>query len=244
MCPGHQFSEFVPWLINNSSNMTHGQTFDNLWTDYTSSYGEGWEPIESHWTIANNRLRGTYKKVARIMQPDFPSKWFELYMKTLTADDVRCVYVNNSSQNIPLWTQQCRAWFTEHYPDCKLEFAGHKLDLLNLPNPSLYFIKEGYILDDKSEAGSIDLSAPNLDHQFVSKINAKHEGRGSKLQEAYDLAEFEYVTDTNTIVDKQSLFEHIAKIVTPPNNYDDLVNDYWSRNQPNSKLDDYLRTLL
>ena len=42
ICPGHQLSEFVPWLINHSPEIDHGYTFtDDSWTHYDSSFGIG-----------------------------------------------------------------------------------------------------------------------------------------------------------------------------------------------------------
>ncbi len=255
-CPGHQFSEFVPWLINNSPDVTHGQQWNenSIWTPYESSFGEGWEPAESQWTIADDMLRGTYKKVARDMKSTFPENWFRLFMQKCVDTDVRCIFVNNAPQNIPTWTAQCRLWFAENHPTVDVEFAGHTLDLRGLANPSLYFIKEGYIFDDdgyvyddhNEEGAVLDYIAKNLTGapNIKARIKNKHAGRQTELLKMYKYSKFEYVTDTNTIVDNQCLYEHIAEIITPPNNYDDLVADYWSRNKPNDRLDDYLRTLL
>ena len=84
LCPGHQHSEFVPWLLNHSPDCDHGFTFDledgrefDRWTEYTSSYGQGWEPKESHWHLHDD-ISYDYKQSRH--QPNFPSSFFSKYV--------------------------------------------------------------------------------------------------------------------------------------------------------------------
>lgn len=238
--PGHQCTEFVPWLINNSPDMSHTQSwnFPDDWTEYTSSWGEGWEPMDSQWTFDNDDpLRLEYKQVraSATFNPEFMKKYAE------QGTGTHCIFFNVSNpKDYKKWTDQCREWFNTNSPDTELVFAGHTMDLSEIKKPSLYFIKEGYILDEISEmardrilAGHTSVLGPYLQRKITARYN--------DLLAIYKECNFDYIFELTDIEDIDKCRELVYSIVTLPELFDCLHTQYFEHNQIDPEVESIIK---
>lgn len=229
IAPGHQCTELMPWLINHSPDIQHGRvcTFDSDWTEYQSSWGHGWEPMDSQWTIQNPKLRMAYKQAR--MNGSFDSEFMDSYVTSNTG--VRCLFFNIPDfKKYTNWITPCREWFAEHYPQTQLVFVGHTQHLETVWDPSLFFVKEGYILDELDTTfDSILKNSSKLAHI----INVKVKSRFHELNQYYKQLNFDHVFDVSNIQDINRCRDLIASVVTIPENFDELHNRYFELNPGN-----------
>jgi len=245
ICPGHQLSEFVPWLINHSPEMDHGKTFSNDWTDYESSYGFGKEPIESHWSLPSSYTR-TYKRHVRF-SAEFPAEHFEtLFDIWEDRTGTKCIFLNLQFENYKSWVTDCRNWFDQYHPDVDLIIIGHTQHLQQMINPSRFFIKEGYILDEEGyqrdtwnrEAMETDQVVELKQKALVQNYNR---ARGEQLANYYAEAEFDAIWSIEDIQQLDRCKHVISTVVEPPDNFDELYQTYMDLNPPDLELDTILR---
>tara|TARA_B100000073_G_scaffold326880_1_gene311990 strand:- start:2471 stop:3256 length:786 start_codon:yes stop_codon:yes gene_type:complete len=247
ICPGHQLSEFVPWLINHSPEMDHGCTFADDWTHYESSYGIGKEPIESHWCLPSNYTR-TYKDHVR-GSAEFPADHFAtLFNLWGDKTGTKCVFLNLMFENYKHWVQGCRAWFTKYHPDINLIVVGHTMYLQHMINPSRFFIKEGYILDDELELKRDTWTLDNWNDPlevFQGRVTLrKNYARGQELTNLYTEAGFDAVWGIEDIQEPDSCKKLISTLVEPPTNFDELYQTYMDLNPPDIELDNIIKSYL
>ena len=269
LCPGHQHSEFVPWLLNHSPDCDHGFTFDledgrefDRWTEYTSSYGQGWEPKESHWHLHDD-ISYDYKQSRH--QPNFPSSFFSKYVNLLKG--VETLYFNIPVPAYEKWVTDCRQWFLS-YSDIELVFAGHYMNLNELSHPSLYFIKEGYILDKEfTTRQNVKKSTTDTVPELRSRrpadfqpdrtktkhykhiqwlrlkdfVETKNKARNEDLQAIYKKLEFDRVWNINDILNDTSIIFH--DFIRPPALIP-LTKQYLEYNLPDYELDVIVKELL
>ena len=234
ICPGHQLSEFVPWLINHSPEMDHNRIFENKhWTHYKSSYGEGYEPIESHWTLPDGKLTRLYQTIGR-SSSNFPVELFDTlleYWIERKQFGTKCLYFNLMPDDYTIWTNECKTWFAKH--DIDFVLAGHTLYIDKMENPSRFFIKEGYIIDaNLCTRDAFD------DVQFIKR---KTHARGNRLFELYQTCKFDVVWNIEQIQNINSCREMIATLVEPPNNFNELYQQYMQVNPPDVELDTFIK---
>ena len=240
ICPGHQLSEFVPWLINHSPEIDHGYTFtDDSWTHYDSSFGEGWEPIESHWNLPTNYTI-QYKNARCSSQ--FPTKFFtQLFdiWKLEEKEGTKCIFFNLMPDNYIQWTSKLKEWFRINHSDKKLILAGHTLYIDKMTNPSRFFIKEGYITDElrglKNELSLFKIS---------KLVKEKNKARGDDLSELYKQCGFDIVWSIEDIQDITQCKHMISTLVEPPTNFNDLYKQYMDLNPPDIELDKLIKSVL
>jgi hypothetical protein len=221
--------------------MSHNQTdeFPVDWTEYDSSYGIGWEPMESQWTFNGQPdVRINYKKQAR-MSSEFPVNWMTQYMETVDFQTA-CVFFNLSNPDIyQKWTSDCREWFAKNHSDVQLVFVGHVMYLETLKHPSRYSIKEGYILDTTE----YNLSRENLSghkQNFQIWLKTKQQARGTNLYEVYKQSKFDYVFNLSELEHLDGCRQAIGKLVSVPDNLEELFNRYMELNKPDTELDELL----
>ena len=254
--PGHQCSEFVPWLINNSVDCGHAQTceFDADWTEYTSSWGQGYEPMDSQWTFPEDKpqpgLVNTYYQDLRFdykaIRPkgEFDPEWFKRFIRSYKSG-TRCLFFNLDKPKVYAgWVTACREWFAENHPDVQLVFAGHTMNILTMENPSRYFIKEGYILDDQGYTRESVFADARAEGFLQVMLTQKHHARYTDLTEIYEQLEFDHVFDLNNILEWHECHEEISKIVAVPDNFIELFNRYMELNPVDQELDDKIKGIL
>ncbi|MDA9302527.1 hypothetical protein N8072_01460 [bacterium] len=227
LSPGHQCTEFVPWLINNSPDMDHGQEclFPDDWTEYQSSYGQGWEPMDSQWTFDNDSdLRMQYKQIR--MQKKFSPEFMNDYVNH--RDGNGCIFFNVASPtDYKQWVSDCRSWFADNFPDTEIKFAGHVMDLFAIKHPSLFFIKEGYILDEDGYYRDRLVEHSSIVFSYLQrKVNA----RFTVLHDIYKDCNFDYIFDLSDIEDVDKCRDMLYSIVTLPENFDELHAQYFKLN--------------
>lgn len=269
LCPGHQHSEFVPWLLNHSPDCDHGYAFENtpdrtfdLWTAYDSSYGQGYEPKESHWHLSDN-LSYLYKTTRH--QPNFPVEFFEKYVPTLKGTET--LYFNIPTDAYLKWVTSCRDWFETNHNSIDLKFVGHLFPIYDAVHPSRYFIKEGYILDEKfvtkdkfglENLNSVaelkqrrpkDFQPDRTETKYYKQIqwlrlqdyvSTKNKARCEDLAEIYSSAGFNTVFNINELLSDPTI---IKKVCSLPTNLEDLVKVYLDKNPPDIELDSTIKQL-
>ncbi len=270
MSPGHQHSEFVPWLLNHSPDCTHGYSFDSedgrefdRWTEYSSSYGQGWEPKESHWHL-DDSITYLYKQSRH--QPKFPVDFFEQYTSFLTGTEI--LYFNIPVSSYIEWVKTCREWFATHHHDVTLLFAGHTMNIYAMKNPSRFFIKEGYIIDKEfvtRENFTIprDNTVPELKQRrptdfqpdrtktkhynkiqwlrLKDYVKTKHDSRCDNLMKVYNEAGFDIINSINDIINDPTILKYTVRL---PKNIDNLIKMYFDKNPPDLELDIVVKELL
>lgn len=257
--PGHQCSEYIPWLINHSPDVTHGRTYDAtvFSTEYSSSWGSGFEPLESQWTlcIENNPsedkeiakdkalLYSMYKKFR--LHNEFVGEFFEKYMKYWNDDGNRCLFFNiRSPDDYEEWVSRCRDWFAATHPEVSLLFAGHTMDLLNVQYPSIYFLKEGYVLDEHEHTREWTLTSP-ASHSVIKQLfKQKVLGRFNVLDELYKKLDFDFVFGLSDLEDRSKLKRCLSRIIRLPDNIDELADYYWSRNPIDQEVDTFIKKII
>ena len=242
ICPGHQLSEFVPWLINHSPEVDHGYTMqDDDWTHYDSSFGKGYEPIESHWNLPQS-LTVEYKRKARA-SATFPSDFFtSLFDKWQLKQQTgtKCIFFNLMPDTYVQWTKECKEWFNTNHNDKKLILVGHTLYIDKMINPSRFFIKEGYITDNSVARNNI-----NDNMQGISLIiKRKNKARGDDLSNLYKQCGFDIVWNIEDIQDITRCKHMISTLVEPPTNFNDLYKQYMDLNPPDIELDNLIKSVL
>ena len=242
ICPGHQLSEFVPWLINHSPEMDHGyEQLEDDWTHYDSSFGEGWEPIESHWNLSM-KFTLEYKNKARASD-SFPTEFFEdlfNYWKEEDLNGTKCIFFNLMPENYVQWTKELKEWFNTNHNDKKLILVGHTLYIDKMINPSRFFIKEGYITDNSVARNNI-----NDNMQGISLIiKRKNKARGDDLSNLYKQCGFDIVWNIEDIQDITRCKHMISTLVEPPTNFNDLYKQYMDLNPPDIELDNLIKSVL
>lgn len=230
LCQGHICSEYTPWLINHTKQVTHNQTFDMQedWTEYSSSFGHAWEPRESHWTL-DDLARRHYKQCRSDI---FDNRFFDQLLNTPDASGTRCVYFNLQVHQYHNWVQDCKRYFFKHHPFTKLVLCGQAIDLQKMRHPSMRFLKEGIYL--KVTRDQL-LSDPRIAQAVIGKqINASR-----SILNRYKELEFDHVFFTHEILENpRYVMKKLGLDVD--DNFDDLVEAYKQRNPPDLELDYYI----
>ena len=255
--PGHQCSEFVPWLINNSPEVTHESQwrYPQDWTRYESSWGVGYEPMESQWIMTGHNygltekdeklrsLRMRYKKLRQECHT-FDPEWMSNYLEFIDQGTV-CLFFNiDNPMHYEEWVTVCREWFSENRPEYKIEFYGHVMNLKNVLYPSLYFLKEGYIFDEKGITRDKYVTDVTVQRRVQDILEHKVIGRCAELMNTYIKLNFNYVFQLRYIEDRELCKRYLNSVITLPENFDDLYDFYYKFNPIDSKVDILTRTIL
>ncbi len=245
MCPGHQASEFPPWLINHSSDCGHGCMFMDKWTHYESDFGIGKEPIESHWILPDDQ--STIYKDCR-MNGSFTTEFLDTAMNNWRTGGTFCLFFNHHPHEYNAFVNDFRKW-KEMYDNVELLFIGHTFDIFTAKNPSRYFIKEGYIINQQNSGRDTFFNSLHIHHKgqdqswqnYFSKI---HEVRYTELINIYKECNFDHVWTFDDIVEKESCKALISSVVTLPNDFDKLFDKYMFLNPPDVQLDKRIHELI
>lgn len=266
LSPGHQCSEYVPWLINHSPDMTHGQTYDanEFGTLYESSWGTGWEPLESQWTLNNKQLFDTREtpdntkehriwrklyalyKHNRHASDSFPDEFFSLFCYLWKEDNgTRCLFFNVSSPlDYEKWLTECREWFEKNHPEITIVLVGHTMNLSELQYPSVYFLKEGYVFDEHNMFRQDFVSSDIDDGTMQKTLRSKIIGRNQELSNIYKSLSFDFVFSLTDLEDRNNLIDILSQIVTVPKNINELTDFYWDRNPIDNEVDEKMKKML